>query len=87
MEYEAEGSRTTDRLKRTWREVVQTDCQVHKLNRKDSMDHSRWKKLIKDGLIMIDVSGLMFLFILAHPGSPEQLFFVLVVVVVLSDLK
>jgi len=34
---------------RTWREVVQKDCQARELNRKDAMDHSRWKKLIKDG--------------------------------------
>jgi len=25
-------------------EVVQTNCQVCKLNREDAMDHSRWKK-------------------------------------------
>jgi len=31
------------------REVVQNDCQAHKLNREDAMDHSRWKKLIKVG--------------------------------------
>ena len=32
---------------RTWREVVQKDCQARKLNREDAMDCSRWKKLIK----------------------------------------
>ena len=32
----------------TWREVVEKDCQVHKLNKKDAMDRSRWRKLIKD---------------------------------------
>jgi len=35
--------------KRTWREVVQKDCQARKLNREDAMDRSRWKKLIKVG--------------------------------------
>ena len=25
------------------------DCQAHKLNRDDAMDHSRWRKLTKDG--------------------------------------
>ena len=35
--------------KRTWREVVQKDCQACSLNREDAMDHSRWKKLIKVG--------------------------------------
>jgi len=42
MEYEVEGSRPRGRPKRTWREDV-------KLNRKDAMDRSRWKKLIKEG--------------------------------------
>jgi len=49
MEYEVEGSRPRGRLKRTWREVVQKDCQVHNLNREDAMDRGRWKKLIKIG--------------------------------------
>jgi len=49
MEYEVEGFRPSGRPKRTWREVVQKDCQVRKLNRDDAMDHSRWKKLIKVG--------------------------------------
>ena len=37
------------RPKRTWREVVQKDCQACNLNREDAMDRSRWKKLIKIG--------------------------------------
>jgi len=48
MEHEMKGSRQRGRPKRTWREVVQKDWQAHKLNRKDAMDHSRWK-LIKIG--------------------------------------
>jgi len=48
MEYEVEGARTRVRPRRTWREVVQTDYQAHTLNREDAMDHSRWRKLIKD---------------------------------------
>ena len=35
--------------KRTWREVVQKDCEARKLNREDAVDHSRWKQLIKEG--------------------------------------
>ena len=27
--------------KRTWREVVQKDCQAHKLNREDAIDRSK----------------------------------------------
>jgi len=37
MEYEVEGSRPRGRPKRTWREVVQKDCQECKLNRDDAM--------------------------------------------------
>jgi len=37
-----------NRPKRTWREVVEKDCEACKLNKEDVVDHSRWKKLIKD---------------------------------------
>jgi len=49
MEYEVKGSRPRDTPKRTWREVVQKDCQARNLNREDAMDHSRWNNLIKIG--------------------------------------
>ena len=49
MEYEVEGSRPRGRPKRTWKEVVQKDCQARNLNKEDAMDHGRWKKLIKIG--------------------------------------
>ena len=39
MEYEVEGLR--GRPKRTWREVVEKDCQERKLNKEDAMDRSR----------------------------------------------
>ena len=48
MEYKAEGSRPRGRPKRTWREVVEMDCQARKLNKEDAMDRSRWRKSIKD---------------------------------------
>jgi len=51
IEYEVEGSRPRDRPRRTWREVVQKDCQARNLNREDAMDRSRWKKPIKMRLI------------------------------------
>ena len=44
-----EGSRPRGGPKRTWREVMQKDCQTRKSNREDAVDHSRWKKLIKIG--------------------------------------
>ena len=49
MEYEVEGSRSRGRPKRTWKEVVQKDCQAGNLNKEDAMDRGRWKKLIKIG--------------------------------------
>jgi len=49
MEYEVEGSRPRGRSKRTWREVVQKDCQAHNLNKEDAIYRGRWKKLIKIG--------------------------------------
>ena len=49
MEYEVEGFRPRGRPKRTWKEVVQKDCQTRNLNKEDAMDRGRWKKLIKIG--------------------------------------
>jgi len=49
MEYEVDGSRPRGRPKRTWRQVVQKDSQARKLKRENVIDHTRWKKLIKDG--------------------------------------
>jgi len=49
MEYEVEGSRPRGRPNRTWRKVVQRDCQARNLNREDAVDSSRGKKLIKTG--------------------------------------
>jgi len=45
MEYEVEGSRPRGRTKRTWRKVVEKDCQARKLNKEDAVDRSRWRKL------------------------------------------
>ena len=42
------GARPRGRRKKTWTEIVQKDCQAHKLNREDAMDHNRWMKQIKD---------------------------------------
>jgi len=40
MEYEVEGARTRGRPKKSWREIVEKDCQACKLNREDAMDHN-----------------------------------------------
>jgi len=39
MVYEVEGSTPRGRLKKTWSEVVQKDCQAHILNREDAMEY------------------------------------------------
>jgi len=41
MEYEVEGTRPRGRPKKTWREIVEKDCQARKLKREDAMDHNR----------------------------------------------
>jgi len=48
MEYEVEGARPRDRPKKTWTEIVEKDCQAHKLDREDAMDQNRWRKQIRD---------------------------------------
>jgi len=48
MEYEVEGARPRGRPKKTWREIVEKDCQVRGLNREDAMDRIRWMKQIRD---------------------------------------
>jgi len=48
MEYEVEGSRPRGRPKRIWREVVEKDCEACKLNKEDSVDQNRLRKLLKD---------------------------------------
>jgi len=48
MEYEVECARPRGRPKKSWREIVEKDCQARKLNREDAMDHNRWKKQIRD---------------------------------------
>jgi len=48
MEYEVEGTRRRSRSNKTWREIVEKDCQARKLNKKDAMDHKRCRKQIRD---------------------------------------
>jgi len=48
MEYEVWGARPRGKPKKTWREIVQKDCQPCKLNREDAMDRKRWRKQIRD---------------------------------------
>jgi len=48
IEYEVEGARPRGIPKRTCTEIVEKDCQAHRLNREDAMDHNRWRKQIRD---------------------------------------
>jgi len=43
MEYEMEVARPRGRPMKTWKEIVEKDCQARKLNSGDAMDHSRWR--------------------------------------------
>jgi len=67
--YDVEGSRPRGRQKKTWREIVEKDCQARKLN----MDNNGMRKLTKDGCLnRIGVSGWMFLLVLAHSVVPYR---------------
>ena len=43
-----EGARPRGGPKKTWGEILEKDCQVRGLNRKDAMDRSRQMKQIRD---------------------------------------
>ena len=47
-QYEVEGSRPRGRPKKTWKEIVEKDCQACELNREDAVDYIRWMKQIRD---------------------------------------
>jgi len=48
MEYEVDSARPRGGPKKTWRDIVEKDCQARGLNREDAMDHIRWMKQIRD---------------------------------------
>jgi len=48
IEYEVKSARARGRPKKNWTEIVEKDCQAHKLNREDAMDHTGWRKQIRD---------------------------------------
>jgi len=47
IQYEVEGAKPRGRPKKTWREIVEKDCQACGLNREVAMVHSRWMKQIR----------------------------------------
>jgi len=51
---------------------VEKDYQACKLNREDATDRNKWRKQIRDEMIMIGVSGWIFLLVPVHPGCPGQ---------------
>jgi len=48
LEYEVERARPTGRLKKTWTQIVQKDCQACRLYSDNATDRNRWRKQIKD---------------------------------------
>jgi len=48
MEYEVEGARPRSRPKKTWREIMEKDCNARKLNREDAVARNRWRKQIRN---------------------------------------
>ena len=48
IKYEVEGARPRGTPKKTWREIVEKDCQACKLNNEDDRDRIRWRKQISD---------------------------------------
>ena len=74
MEYEVQGYRQRGRSNRTWREVVEKDCQARKLNKENATDCSRWRKLIKDARWSWWMwVGECFFWYLGSPGSKGHL--------------
>jgi len=48
MLYEVEGARPKGRPKKTWRAIVEKDCQARGLKKEDAMDRIRWLKQVRD---------------------------------------
>jgi len=48
IDYEVDDARPRGIAKKTWREIVEKDCQARKLNREDAVDRNRWMKHIRD---------------------------------------
>jgi len=57
---------------KTWREIVEKDCQARKLNREDVMDRNRWMKQIGTTVDHDSCEWWLFLLVLAYPACPRQ---------------
>jgi len=47
-----EGVRHRGRPKKTRSEVIEKDCQIQQICKEDAVDHRKWRKLIKDVVII-----------------------------------
>jgi len=47
MEYKVEGARPRGRPKKTWREIVEKDCQACKLNKEDAINCKKMEETDK----------------------------------------
>jgi len=56
------------RPKKTWREIVQKDCQARKLNREGAMHHDRWRKQIR---VVDDHDRCEWVNVSSGTGSPR----------------
>ena len=43
-----EGAGPRVRPKKTWREIVEKDCQTRKLNNEEAIGRKRWRKQMRD---------------------------------------
>jgi len=48
MEYEVDGARPRGSQRKLGERLRKRECQAHKLNREDAVDHNRWRKQIRD---------------------------------------
>jgi len=62
------GTWPRDRPKKTWREIVEKDCQARKLNREDAIDVNRWRKQI---MMIDDHNRCEWANVSSGTGSPE----------------
>jgi len=51
------SSRSGDRPKKTWCEVMEKDCQIRQMCQEDAVDCRKWRKLIKDVVLIATKTG------------------------------
>jgi len=67
MYFEVEGVRPKARPKKSCSKVIK-DCQTRQICTEYAMDHTKWRKLIKDVIATKTGSERVFLLVPAHPG-------------------